>query len=53
MILYLVINYYYKDCPGIDGKNYKGDEIDMMMHGILPLGFEFKVNINIVIYYWN
>ena len=31
------------DVPGIDGKNYKGDEMALLMHGLLPADVDFKV----------
>jgi len=30
------------DVPGVDGKNYKGDEIALMMYGLLPPEVDFK-----------
>jgi len=30
------------DVPGVDGKNYKGDEMPMMMHGVLTYDVDFK-----------
>jgi hypothetical protein len=32
------------DVPGIDSGNYKGDEISLLVHGIMPLDITFKTH---------
>jgi hypothetical protein len=36
------LNFALYDVPGIDGKNYKGDEMALLMHGLLPADVDFK-----------
>ncbi len=40
-----VADWKFADCPGKDRKNYKGDEIALMMYGLMPLDVDFKVYI--------
>jgi len=45
--LYLIpgfeqVNFALYDVPGVDGKNYKGDEMALMMYGLLPPEVDFK-----------
>jgi uncharacterized protein YegL len=45
--LYLIpdfadLNFALYDVPGVDGQNYKGDEMAMMLHGMLPYSIDFK-----------
>lgn len=32
------------DVPGIDDKNFHGDEIALLMHGLMPTDVDFKVS---------
>jgi hypothetical protein len=35
--------FYCTDIPGIDGNNYKGEELALCMHGLMPTDVDFKV----------
>ncbi len=32
-----------RNVPGIDARNYQGDEIGLLMHGIMPFDVDLKV----------
>jgi hypothetical protein len=38
------IKFALYDIPGIDGKNYKGEELALCMHGLMPTDVDFKHN---------